>query len=349
VDKNQIKEYLKDNPEQIKTILEYIGCHHVKIIKDKRVQSARPEGDNATSVQVSLKSNFLSTVIKTKNDFENFNGEEYQDIFTLIQYINGCNFSEAIELACKICDLKYDRSIKKSSKSDSLAFLKKYKRSVGKEKLEDIVEVTYGENFKTRFIRQDCKLFYDDGIYSDTQDKFDVSYDVLDNRIVFPIRNYEGNIVSFKGRTNDVDYKIKGIPKYIYYYPIDGRFYLYGYYENYYDILSSDEVLVGESEKFVQQLDSMEIHNAVSISKKVISLEQLNRLMKLHKDIVLCFDKDVTLEEIYIECKKFRGLCNVYYIYDYDNLLKAKQSPSDCGIEIFNKLYAEYKFKYEGE
>lgn len=349
MDKNQIKEYLKDNPEEIRKILEYIGCHHIKIINEKIVYSARPDGDNRTSIQISLKNSLLSTVVRTKNDFETFNGDELKDIYTLIQYINECNFNESIELVCKVCNITYDRTIKKTEKSNSLAFLRQYKRSIGRETLEEIEETIYDESFKTRFIREDCKLFYDDGINSETQEKFDISYDVLDNRIVFPIRNYNGGIVSFKGRTNDVDYKIKGIPKYIYYYPVDGRHYLYGYYENRNDILNSNELLIGEAEKFVHQLDTMGIHNAVSISKKIISIEQLNRLIKLHKDIVLVFDKDVTLEEIFIECRKFKGMCNLYYLYDYDNLLKNKESPTDRGEEIFNKLYENYKYKYNGE
>lgn len=349
MDKNEIKEYLRDNPELIRDILENIGCHHVKIIKDKRVQGARPNGNNITSVQVSLKSNLLSTVIRTKTDFSSFNNTEYQDLFSLIQYIKESTFDEAIDLVCTICKIKYDRHIKKTIDSGSLNFLKQFKRTITKEFLENTNEAIYDESFKERFIRKDCKIFYDDGIFPETQNKFEVSYDILDNRVVFPIRNYEGKIVSFKGRTNDVDFKIKGIPKYIYYYPIDGRFYLYGYYENYFDIINSEELIVGEAEKFVQQLDSMGIYNSVSISKKTISIEQLNKLIKLHKTIVLAFDKDVTMEEIFIECRKFKGLCKVFYIYDKDNLLNDKQSPTDRGKDVFMKLYNEYKFEYRGE
>lgn len=350
MNKEQIKDYLWNNPEEIRLILEHIGCNHVKIIKEKRLQSTRPDGDNPTSVQVSLKNSMLATKVRTReSEFEKIGEGTYKDLFTLIQYLNGGDFNEAIELVCKVCNLKYDKTIKRTQKSNSLDFLKKYKKSLGKLKLEEIDEITYDESFKTRFIRECCKLFYDDGIYEDTQDKFEVSFDVLDNRVVFPIRNYDGKIISFKGRTNDEDFKIKGIPKYIYYYPVEGRYYLYGYYENYYDILNSNEVIVGEAEKFVLQLDSMGIHNVVSLSKKTISQEQLNRLIKLHTDIVLAFDKDVTLDEIFAECRKFRGLCRVFYIYDYDNLLDKKESPTDKGYEIFNKLYTEYKFLYKGE
>lgn len=348
MNKDEIKVYLKDNPELIVDILEELGCLKIKIIPNKRVQSTQSNNDekhdNPTSVQVKLNDS-LSTIVHTNNEFEN---QEIKDIFTLIQFVKSYTFTEAINFVCNICKIEFKGAVKKGKKSNSYEFLKQFKRSVNKN-INTYEETIYDESFKERFIRKDCKLFYDDGVYSETQDKFGVSYDILDNRIVFPIRNYEGKIVSFKGRINSEDYKINGIPKFIYYYPIDSRQYLYGYYENYYDIMLSEDVIVGESEKFVQQLDSMDIHNALSISKKVISEEQLNKLIRLHKDIVLAFDKDVTLENIFIECRKFKGLCNVYYIYDKDNLLKGKESPTDRGLDIFNRLYAGYKFKYKGE
>ena len=89
--------------------------------------------------------------------------------------------------------------------------------------------------------------------------------------------------LGYGGKNNYKEWKEKGIPKYIYYYPYNGRNHLYGYYENYYTILSSKEVFVGEAEKFVQQLDSMGINNALAISKKTISPVQLNLLLKLLK------------------------------------------------------------------
>ena len=36
--------------------------------------------------------------------------------------------------------------------------------------------------------------------------------------------------------------------------------------------------------------------------------------------------------------KKYQNYCNFSFIYDNENLLEMKDSPSDCGEEIFNKL-----------
>ena len=88
----------------------------------------------------------------------------------------------------------------------------------------------------------------------------------------------------------------------------------------------------------------MGIYNVVATSKKRISEEQAEVINKLNKKIVLAYDKDVEIEEIERECSKLNG--DVYYIKDEWDLLDKKDSPTDKGIDIWNKLYYN-KFKYE--
>jgi DNA primase len=344
LNKQEIKSYLKNNPEKIKDILEELGCNHIKIVIDKRVQSALPDGNNATSVQVKLNDS-LSTIVYTRNQF---NKQEYKDLFTLIEFINNCNFNQAMNFVCEVCGISYNGKLDNITPS-SVSILDKLVKNKERKEKNKYTEFILDESFTERFVRNACKIFIEDGINEITQNKFGVSYDVLENRVVFPIRNDEGDLLTFKGRTLREDYKIMGIPKYYYYYSYIGERYLFGLYENYFDIISANEIYVGEAEKFVMQLDSMGINNCVSISKKVISPIQLDKLLKLKKDIVLAFDKDVTLEEIFIECRKFKGLCNVYYIYDTLDLLNGKESPSDRDKTTFMRLVNECKFKYEEE
>lgn len=344
MNKQGIKQYLLDNPQYIEDILENIGCHHIKLINNKRVQSALPyPHDNTTSVQIKL-NDYLGAVIHTQNEFEKYT---IKDIFTVIQFIKNYTLNESINLVCKVCNIQYNNSTKGTT-SSAYNFLKYYTKHIKKEELvieDDILP----ESFTTRFIRAECMQYTLDGVNSISQEKFQVSYDVLDNRIVFPIRNEEGQLLSFKGRTCIEDYKINGIPKFISYYPCNNNNYLFGYYENKEIIRQSKEVYICEAEKGVMQLDSMGINNAVSINKKIVSEIQVNKLLKLGKPIILVLDNDVTLEQIFIECRKFKGVCELYYIKDILNLLGEKDSPMDCGKEIFNKLITECKFKYKGE
>jgi hypothetical protein len=97
------------------------------------------------------------------------------------------------------------------------------------------------------------------------------------------------------------------------------------------------------------QCDSFGIKNTLAVSKKVISDIQVKKILKLGKPIVIMFDKDVSLNEIFIECRKFKKLIDVYYVYDTLGLLKRKESPSDRGKEVFDKLLEKCKFKYKGE
>ena len=86
------------------------------------------------------------------------------------------------------------------------------------------------------------------------------------------------------------------------------------------------------------------VYNAVATSKKRISEEQADMINKLGKKVILAYDKDVSIDEIKRECSKLNG--DVYYIKDEWDLLGKKDSPTDKGIDIWNKLYYN-KFKYE--
>jgi len=62
------------------------------------------------------------------------------------------------------------------------------------------------------------------------------------------------------------------------------------------------------------------------------------------KEIVICFDKEeIKGEDKYLKkligiCNKYKNYCNFSYVYDSDNLLQLKDSPSDRGEETFRKL-----------
>lgn len=61
-------------------------------------------------------------------------------------------------------------------------------------------------------------------------------------------------------------------------------------------------------------------------------------------EIILCFDKeelpgeDKYFNKLYGICKKYEQYCDFSFIYDRENLLGLKDSPTDKGEDIFNKL-----------
>lgn len=345
MDLKELKIYLRDNPEKILDILEFMGCHHIKMIRDKRIQCALPyPSDNPTSISIKLNER-LDSVIYTKNEFEQY---EYKDFLSVIQFIKQCELVLALEIINEVTGLIVQRNLNKKCVSLTTSILKQFKRH-NKNNDDYIEDIILKEKMNSLFCKGISLIYLKDGIAEETQIKFGLLYDSIGNRIVIPIRNEKGELIGFKGRTCDIDYKKKGISKFLSYYPCNNNNYLFGYFENKKCIEISSELLVFEAEKSIMQLDSMNINNVVSCNKKNISYLQLHKLLKSNKTIVLAFDKDVTLEQIYIECRKFKGLCKVMYIYDRDNLLKGKESPCDKGKDVFMKLYDEYKFEYKGE
>ena len=73
---------------------------------------------------------------------------------------------------------------------------------------------------------------------------------------------------------------------------------------------------------------------------------QLNILMRecAPKEIIICFDKeeqgneDKYFNKLYNIGKKYGNYCKFSFIYDRENLLELKDSPTDKGEEIFKAL-----------
>lgn len=330
MDKDDLKIYLKENTYILEQLLENIGLQHIRLIRNEYISCGFAGSRRRDSVNVKLNDS-LDVVVWSKND-------NVKDIYGLIQLQMKCGFFEALEIACDMCGVKLGKSRTKSIER----FMRRSKVEKKEYKRPNSVPLNYDTS--DCFIRDTVRLFSEDGIGSYTQEVFDVGFDALDNRVVFPIRDYEGNILTFKGRTLNSDYIEKGIPKYLYYHNFNGRHYLYGFYENYWNILDDEYIIVLESEKAVMQLYDMGYKNAVATSKKRVSEEQVFEINNLGKKVVLAYDKDVSLGEILGECSKFSG--EVYYIYDKEGLLKGKESPTDVGKEIWGILYKN-KIKYE--
>jgi hypothetical protein len=84
------------------------------------------------------------------------------------------------------------------------------------DKLKKLAEKRYALICKLE--KDKLKVWYDEGIPFDIMNKYQVRYDPFSNRIVFPIRDNNGEIINVKGRTLDIDYKAKKIRKYTHFY-----------------------------------------------------------------------------------------------------------------------------------
>lgn len=327
----QLKRHLLDNPNLIIDILEKLDCHSIKHVQGKRIMAALPDGDNSTSVQVLLENDTLSTVVHTRADYKG------GDIFDFISYVKQCQFRNSFIFACMLANVKIDFTYKTKVKNETFDFLNKFTRSG--LRYEDDSNTILDNTVLNQYIKTAHQDFLDEYMGVQSQYKFEIHYDIHGRRILIPIRDIEGSLITIKGRTIVEDFEGKGIEKYIAYYPFSARKVLYGYHENYWDILLKNEVIIVESEKSVIQADSYGVNNVVAISKKKISDEQLYRLISLNADVVLALDKDVAHSELRILAEEFKGLCKVYAVIDNEGLLGKKDSPFDRGSSVWSELY----------
>lgn len=114
-------------------------------------------------------------------------------------------------------------------------------------------------------------------------------YDLLRDRVIFPIRDNQGRVIGFAGRALDNEVK----PKYIN--SSDSPVFhkqhvLYGYYESRQH--KANDWLVVEGYMDVIALYQAGIYGAVASMGTAINESQISRLLQLNPTLTLCFDGD---------------------------------------------------------
>ena len=202
------------------------------------------------------------------------------------------------------------------------------------------------------FVQTYPQEWLDDGISKKTMDRFNISYSISQNKIIIPHYDILGRLVGIRGRALN-DWEVENIGKYA---PIqvEGVWYkhplsmnLYGLDRTYMDIRRNGVCYLFESEKSVLQMDDFSIPNcSAAVCGSNFNKYQLNILMKFcaPSEIVICFDKEeLPGEEKYFNklwniCQKYKQYCNFSFIYDREELLNLKDSPTDKGEEVFLQL-----------
>lgn len=203
-----------------------------------------------------------------------------------------------------------------------------------------ILSDDYMERFEFR--RDKLKIWNDEGIPYDVMYKYGIRYDALDDRIVYPIRNYDGDIVSVCGRTCDPDYKEHGLRKYTYLQSIGTVDTIYGYYEHSRDIKEKKEFILFEGCKSVLKADAWGIKNTGAILTSHLSDNQFRFLLKLSNyysvRIVFALDSDVDIMKD-DNIKRLLSYARVDWVKNRNNMLQEKDSPVDAGEGIWQQLY----------
>lgn len=192
------------------------------------------------------------------------------------------------------------------------------------------------------------KGWIDENISIQSMIDFNIKYDLLNDRIIMPHYDYKNHLIGVRCRelSDEMQYK-KYHPLYNYEFETSKN--LYGIHK----IENTEPLIIVEAEKSVLQLRSYGYKNAVAIMGSFLSDEQVDIINNLSEinEIVIALDKEydiINTDKFILQQKKIR---NNFYdklkrfgrtiscIVDRDNLLEEKDSPSDKGKEVFNRLY----------
>lgn len=337
MDVKDLKEYIYAN-EYIEQILTSIGCHHIKR-RDGFYQCANTDGDNRTAICV-YNNESLITINYTRKMIK---ASRTTDLIDLVCYTKNISFFEGLKYICDEIGLSYyhdfDEDIPESLRVIKL--IEEMDTNFDADNNESKI-VPISENILSYYKPYKNYLFYNDNISWETQEEFEIGYDEFSNRYTIPIRSELGDLIGVKGRYfwNEVP---KNENKYLYLEPCAKSKVIYGLHKTMPYIKANNRIYVGESEKFVLQLWSYGFKNCGSIGGKCVSQWQIEMLVRLGIEIVFCFDKDVTKTEIEQIADDFPDGVPLWYIYDEENILADKESPSDSPEKwaelVRNNLY----------
>lgn len=217
---------------------------------------------------------------------------------------------------------------------------------------EQIQLPTYPEGILRTFTKFYPPEWLNDGISKQAMDNFNILYSIPQNKIIIPHYNIDNELVGVRGRALN-EWEVENIGKYM---PvqIEGKWYshplslnLYGLNKTKENIKETGICFIFEAEKSVLQMDSFDRPNcAAAVCGSQFNKFALKILVQnCHpNEIVVCFDKeelpgqDTYFYKLYNLCKKYRNYANFSFIYDMEGLLDLKDSPTDKGEDIFEKL-----------
>lgn len=245
-------------------------------------------------------------------------------------------FNDAIDKVANLAGIDIDHL----KTCEALAFYKAIKKSKQDfiKFVDDRQVLPY--SYYDQFSKEIPKEWESEGIPGDVMQKYDIRVDNASNRIVYPVWDNAGNLIGCKGRTRFPNFKELGIKKYLNYQKIQTTDFFMGMRENKEDIIKCGTVIIFEGLKSVMHVAAWGFTNCLAAETSHINNAQSAILVELGvKEVVIAFDKGVSLAEVKSTTKLLRRFTNVYVVMDKWNLLDDKDSPCDKGEDVFNMLY----------
>lgn len=228
---------------------------------------------------------------------------------------------------------------------DTLQILREMKRFRVKPKIREPTKphLLLPENYMDIFQHRPITEWENEFITPEIADYFEVRYAPNDNALVFPVRDLGGNIINVKGRRLGNEWKEetgKKKAKYFHYFNMQGDIdFFWGWAEATDGAFRNKIMVLVEAEKSVMQAFGYGHNNVVAMGTSHITDYQLRTLVRQQLPVVLAVDKDKMLairsDDNFF---KLSRMIDCYTLSDSEGLLGEKDSPTDRGKEVFERL-----------
>lgn len=278
-------------------------------------------------------------------------GRSY-DIFSLVEKAMNMDFPEAFRYICLKFGINYFSANTYSNKVD-MSFFKNF------EKKQEAYELRkLDKNLLNSYYPIYHRSWVNDGISPRSMKKYNIHFSIGENQIVIPHYDIDSNLIGVRARNMDEDLVSRGMK----YFPVRHKqevlkhptgAALYGLNFNKEHVEKYKTVILFEAEKSVMQLDTIwpETSIGACVSGSALSMAQVDILHDLNiENVILAPDKEYTEygsdEELFYRKRirktflnKLEAYFNCSILWDKENLLGEKMSPTDAGKKVFEKLW----------
>lgn len=278
------------------------------------------------------------------------------DIFGMVQKVRGYTFPQAVIYVCSTLGIQAAELVQ----DDTIdPWQKDLRRWLPNAEVEPEPLTTYDPSVLRLFKPIPHKSWLDDGISKAAMRKFSIGWYGRNAQIAIPVHDPDGNLVGIHARNTrrvivDAGRKYEPLRTLTQDYRFPTGRVCYGLYENQAAIKASHEVTIFEAPKSTLQMGSMLGDDAACVSLFGWNCNKLRRDMLLDLGIQrvnIALDRQyhepsgdefgVYVRQVKKIANLFKPYCQVGIIWDKESRLGYKDSPSDKGLEVWDKLYQE--------
>ena len=278
------------------------------------------------------------------------------DTIGLVQHLRKCTFNQAVDYICHTLNINATEVVQDDMRDP---WQRDLRRWLPNAEAEPEPLTTYDPSVLRLFKPLPHKSWLDDGISASAMRKFGIGWYGRNAQVAIPVRDPDGNLVGIHARNTrraivDAGRKYEPLRTLTQDYRFPTGRVCYGLYENQAAIKSSHEVVLFEAPKSTLQMATMLGNSASCVSLFGWNCNKLRRDMLLDLGIQrvnIALDRQyhepsgdefaVYVRQVKKIAALFKPYCQVGIIWDKQDRLGYKDSPSDKGLEVLNQLYQE--------